>query len=852
MKKFLMTLMALFVVSAAMADSYLYIEPISVTQDQLAEGHVTVPVKAHFEGRVSGFQLDMTYPQGITAAGFENGPGMTIPYMNSAGLDKTQEISLYSNEAMTRIVAATMTYGYWYPADGTIQNYGVIKWEPGDYEEMFYLTLNVAPDFEGGDLIIESTVGAGEDARGGTVTDLGQSGQVYTTMCPIEVIPAPIEATPMPEIMYYCDEDFCTIEAIGEGEVHLYIDDVEVENPYMISRLYGQDQTFIAAATAQIEGWLISEVTMMEVTVPGRAKRPVPAPVLTYTIEDDRVIVNIEWPESDGNRKLYIDGWKYDASVTTHEFYRLDDDQEISIVAYVLEGETYAASEVLDYMLTVPALVQLYAPIPTIECTYNDDAAIITAAGEGEIHLYIDGQEVENPCVLPRGDVEYQVEVTAIARIDGMIDGSYSMTLIVPAKEVVPDPVPGFSLTMADGKILHGQTIVIPVSMTNSEAVTAFQTDLCLPEGFELQDAVLSDRKADHQLLTSNRADGSVRLLCYSPTLYTFEGNEGELLYITVKTPDNASGDYTLELKKNLLTLAGTYDEVRCDDTDATLTVMAYILGDVNGDGVVTVTDVVLTVQRVLDLNPDPFIFDAADVNRDGDITVTDVVLIARMVLYPELVDMMRAPALGEITDAMSGNAIDIMPGETRTVTIALDNDIDYTAFQLDVQLPDGMSASNFSLTDRAGSHTLNTNMMADGSQRVMCYSPMLTSISGNEGALLTFEVTAAGSVSGDIMIDGIEMVSAACQTVNLDSFAIQVNAGAITAVKEMTQGLRIYTDGNNIIVESPISQRIIISDVAGRSYSVDVTEGRHVIPARNSGVVIVTGGGKTAKLMIN
>ena len=162
------------------------------------------------------------------------------------------------------------------------------------------------------------------------------------------------------------------------------------------------------------------------------------------------------------------------------------------------------------------------------------------------------------------------------------------------------------------------------------------------------------------------------------------------------------------------------------------------------------------------------------------------------------------------------------------------------------------MTASNFSLTDRAGSHTLNTNMMADGSQRVMCYSPMLTSISGNEGALLTFEVTAAGSVSGDIMIDGIEMVSAACQTVNLDSFTIQVNAGAATAVKEMTQGLRIYTDGNNIIVESPVSQRIIISDVAGRSYSVDVTEGRNVIPARNSGVVIVTGGGKTAKLMIN
>ena len=70
--------------------------------------------------------------------------------------------------------------------------------------------------------------------------------------------------------------------------------------------------------------------------------------------------------------------------------------------------------------------------------------------------------------------------------------------------------------------------------------------------------------------------------------------------------------------------------------------------------------------------------------------------------------------------------------------------------------------------------------------------------------------------------------------------------------MKEIAEGLRIYTDGHNIIVESPVNQHIIISDVAGHSYSVDVTEGRNVIPARTSGVVIVTGGGKTAKLMIN
>ena len=132
-----------------------------------------------------------------------------------------------------------------------------------------------------------------------------------------------------------------------------------------------------------------------------------------------------------------------------------------------------------------------------------------------------------------------------------------------------------------------------------------------------------------------------------------------------------------------------------------------------------------------------------------------------------------------------------------------------------------------------------------------MCYSPLLNVIDGHEGALLTFDVTATGSVTGDINVDGIEMVSAACQTARLNGFSIQVN-GDVTGVREMVENVRIYTDGQNIIVESPVAQRIVISDVAGRSYEVDVTEGRNVIPARTAGVAIVKAGNQTAKLMIN
>lgn len=56
--------------------------------------------------------------------------------------------------------------------------------------------------------------------------------------------------------------------------------------------------------------------------------------------------------------------------------------------------------------------------------------------------------------------------------------------------------------------------------------------------------------------------------------------------------------------------------------------------GDVDGDGFVTVTDVLLTVNKVAkDENPAGFIPQNADVNGDGLITVTDVIMIIGIVI---------------------------------------------------------------------------------------------------------------------------------------------------------------------------------------------------------------------------
>ena len=611
MKKFIFSVMVLFMATAAMAEgNFCYIRDFDVFENQIGT-NITVPVRAHFEGRVSGIQLSVTTPDGLTPVSAVSGSDMTVNYLDGDGAETNTTATFDTRSDFSLMLGILWQEGYYDDdEDGNFESYGVVKWEAGDYNEMILLTMHVEEGFDGGEIIVNTEVASGFDARGGTVDDMGESYLSDTKTCVVNVVPPP------------------------------------------------------------------------------------------------------------------------------HSF-----------------------------------------------------------------------------------------------------------------------------LSVADVEVLNGDTVTIPVSLTNPVEITAFQTDLCLPEGFELQGIEPTDRMSDHSLSTSTRADGSVRILCYSSSLAPFEGNDGALFNLIVKVPAmeapsaidaDATVDYTVELKNSRLTTSPDFTEIRCGSAVGTVTVWTYLPGDVNGDRKVTVTDVVLTASYILGNDPDPFILPAADMNGDGEITVTDVVLIADLVLHPDHVILKRAPMVGQNDDAMSADDIRLSAGETRTVTITLDNEMEYTAFQLNVHLPDGLTASNYRITDRAGSHSFDANTLSDGTERVICYSPMLATISGNKGALLTFDVTATGQIDdSDIVIDGIEMVSTACQTIRFDSFNIRVLAEGMSSVNDIKDDLRIFADGRDIIIETSVSQRVVISDVAGHAYSVDVPQGRTIIPAQTTGVMIVTAGDKTAKLLI-
>lgn len=418
------------------------------------------------------------------------------------------------------------------------------------------------------------------------------------------------------------------------------------------------------------------------------------------------------------------------------------------------------------------------------------------------------------------------------------------------ANIVALDPINNISIP--DTAALHGNIIVIPISLENESEITAFQTDIYLPEGFELvkEDGdylvELSDRKgSDHVIMANDLDDGGIRVLCFSTTVEPFSGNEGELFYITLKTPDDGDGDYTIMLKNILLTTL-EHEELSAPNESCTVTVYPYILGDANNSGTVTVTDIVVSARYILNYHPDPFVFGAVDLNNDGNITVTDIVILAQMikdgapVSYPHY-----APTRNSNFDHMSGKLVNA-DGKHRSVSIALSNAANYTAFQFDLLLPEGMIADNFILTDQSGSHTLDANLLDNGKTRLLCYSSSLNVFNGDDETLLTFDV--CDNITGDIVVDGIEMVTTSGQTSNLDAFTIKMDN--LTSVDGLTASVRIYSEGQNIVVESPTAVMVNICDLMGRNMHIDANAGRTIIPVGSKGIYMVNAAGQTTKMM--
>jgi len=192
-------------------------------------------------------------------------------------------------------------------------------------------------------------------------------------------------------------------------------------------------------------------------------------------------------------------------------------------------------------------------------------------------------------------------------------------------------------------------------------------------------------------------------------------------------------------------------------ETLATAVDNLALLGDANEDGKVNVLDYQKVANMILDPTIQPEegtdLFTNIDINQSEVIEVGDLTAIVNYILNGDWQGYAAARArLGAESESLTMNVLSAENGRQR-IAVNLQNANDYTAFQLDVVLPNGMKLVGAELTDRAGdSHKLMSRAQLDGSIRMLASSVKGESFKGSEGAVLYIDVEGADAANVELL----------------------------------------------------------------------------------------------------
>ena len=194
-------------------------------------------------------------------------------------------------------------------------------------------------------------------------------------------------------------------------------------------------------------------------------------------------------------------------------------------------------------------------------------------------------------------------------------------------------------------ELLRGGMGDLTISLENDavESYATFQTDIFLPEGITPMKngedfiTMLSSRFSGDgvEVSVEEKAAGVYRLACNAPDGVTITGTEGPLVSLRLKaSPKLSPGDYDSELRDVTIRCADGA-AVKSADVNFSIKVSTYLLGDVNLDGFVNVSDIMIVVNYILGNEVNSTV-ELMDINQDSRVTVTDVMQIVNIILQIE------------------------------------------------------------------------------------------------------------------------------------------------------------------------------------------------------------------------
>ncbi len=224
------------------------------------------------------------------------------------------------------------------------------------------------------------------------------------------------------------------------------------------------------------------------------------------------------------------------------------------------------------------------------------------------------------------------------------------------------------------------------------------------------------------------------------------------------------------------------------------------LLGDVNASGSVTLADAICEISWLLEQNPPVFVEAVADYNQDNVVSASDAIAIIQYVatvepspINPDVPD----PDVTKILDELgllrpTLNGFDLPLADLRG----------YTAFTMDVTLPDGETLASAKL----GTHSVAVTPLGGNRYRIVAWSMDMAEI----GSGTTLHCTTTGGSPASAIISNIRIVD--LQTGEHGASAVECTPDGIrymdkapdtSSPRYRIDGTRIATPHRGIVIEN-------------------------------------------------
>ena len=439
-----------------------------------------------------------------------------------------------------------------------------------------------------------------------------------------------------------------------------------------------------------------------------------------------------------------------------------------------------------------------------------------------------------------------RVEITAKTE-----DGDFQQTcnLVVMSND--------YYITLADNVNTFVDNVAeLQLNLHNAGTAKGIQFDLCLPEGLEMNpygsSIYMSRRAKGHQVTASNIGSRTVRVIVYSLDGAEFSDNDGLLLTLPITTTEKV-GDYKIEVKNVHISGPNSFN-FSAPDYTSNIHVADYPLGDSNGNGFVSIQDATNTVDEILERWTERFIKRAADVNGDGVITVSDVTGTVDIILERPVASSRANRAAAETNDKIFIEDFELVNGEQQTINLQLTNTGQYTAFQCDIIMPEGLTIAEDEQqmpkvsinSNNAQNHIVQANYVSSGALRllVMSMNNKAFGNNGNDVVSLTIEANAATLGQKVINIENVRLVDVEnrIESEAPDTQTTVDIVDAPTGIQHMlaVNGVQIRVEGHDLVVVAERDGVLRLTSMDGKQRLLQVKAGEQRFPINQAGVYVI------------